>query len=233
MSGTVSSSTSSSSTNSAVTGNALQQLSSNFNSFLDMLMTQLQNQDPTNPMDSSQFTTELVQFSGVQQQVQTNTNLSQLIALQQGTDMMNSSSLVGQQVQATSSQIALQNGTGEISFNTSSAEPITIQITNAAGQTIRTVSATSSPGTNTWTWDGTTDRGTSEPDGAYNIAVTTSNAAGASTIVPFTVLGTATGVAKGTGSSGVNIDLGALSIDMSSVQAIGKASTAAATASSS
>jgi flagellar basal-body rod modification protein FlgD len=224
MSGTVSSSTSSSSTNSAVTGNALQQLSSNFNSFLDMLMTQLQNQDPTNPMDSSQFTTELVQFSGVQQQVQTNTNLSQLIALQQGTDMMNSSSMVGQQVQATSSQIALQNGKGEISFTTSAAEPITIQITNSTGQAIRTVQATSAAGANSWTWDGTSDSGATEPDGAYNIAVTTSNAAGSSTTVPFSVIGTATGVGKGSGTSGVNINMGALSVDMSNVQAVGTSS---------
>ena len=55
---------------------SLQSLSSNFSDFLGMLMTQLQNQDPTSPMDSNQFTSELVQFSGVEQQINTNTSLT-------------------------------------------------------------------------------------------------------------------------------------------------------------
>ena len=203
-------------------GNALQQLSGNFNSFLNMLMTQLQNQDPTNPMDSQQFTTELVQFSGVQQQVATNTNLSQLIQLTQGSDIMQSSSMVGQKVQVQSSQIALQNGTGAINFTTSAAEPVTVQISDAAGHVLRTASLTSKAGANSWTWDGSTDNGGSEPDGAYNIAVTTPDATGKGTAVPFTVLGTATAIAKGTGTSGVDVSLGKLAVDMGSVQSIGQ-----------
>jgi flagellar basal-body rod modification protein FlgD len=204
-----------------LTGNALQQLSGNFNSFLSMLMTQLQNQDPTNPMDSQQFTTELVQFSGVQQQVATNTNLSQLIQLQQGNDIMQSASMVGQKVQVQSSQIALQSGKGAISFTTTASEPVNIQITDAAGRTLRTASVTSKAGANSWTWDGSTDSGGSAPDGAYNIAVTTPDGSGKGTAVPFTVLGTATGIAKGTGTSGINVNLGKLSADMSTVQSVG------------
>ena len=215
------SSTGGSATN-QLTGNALQQLSGNFNSFLSMLMTQLQNQDPTNPMDSQQFTTELVQFSGVQQQVSTNTNLSQLIQLTQGSDIMQSSSMVGQKVQVQSSQIALQNGTGAVSFTTGAAEPVNVQITDAAGHVLRTASLTSKAGANSWTWDGSMDSGGSAPDGAYNIAVTTPDATGKGTAVPFTVLGTATAIAKGTGTSGVDVSLGKLAVDMGSVQSIGQ-----------
>ncbi len=81
---------------SAVGTNALQSLGTNFNEFLNLLMTQLQNQDPTAPMDSNQFTTELVQFTGVQQQVATNSSLTQLISMQQTSQVLQSSSLVGQ-----------------------------------------------------------------------------------------------------------------------------------------
>ena len=57
-------------------GKALATLSGNFQNFLQMLMTQLKNQDPTSPMDTNQFTTELVQFSSVEQQISTNSNLT-------------------------------------------------------------------------------------------------------------------------------------------------------------
>ena len=59
----------------------LQQLTGNFDTFLQLLTTQLQNQDPLNPMDSSQFTQQLVQFSMVEQQINTNANLQNLLGL--------------------------------------------------------------------------------------------------------------------------------------------------------
>ena len=91
-------STSSASSNAAaIGGNALQQLGSNFNDFLNLLMTQLKNQDPSSPMDTNQFTTELVQFTGVQQQVATNSSLSSLISLTQQGQLLQSSQLVGKQ----------------------------------------------------------------------------------------------------------------------------------------
>src|SRR3979409_1060536 len=62
---------------------ALDGLANNFTNFLSLLMTQLKNQDPSAPMDSNQFTTELVQFTSVEQQINTNSNLTQLIQLTQ------------------------------------------------------------------------------------------------------------------------------------------------------
>ena len=73
----------------------LASLSSNFNNFLSMLMTQLKNQDPTSPMDTNQFTSELVQFSSVEQQINTNTSLTQLIQLTQGGEVMQASAMTG------------------------------------------------------------------------------------------------------------------------------------------
>ena len=65
------------------TGLALTALSGNFGDFLKLLMTQLQHQDPTSPLDTNQFTSELVQFSAVEQQINTNTSLTKLIQLTQ------------------------------------------------------------------------------------------------------------------------------------------------------
>ncbi len=115
---------------------ALTGLSSNFNNFLTMLMTQLRHQDPTQPVDASQFTSELVQFSSVEQQIATNSNLMQLIQLTQASQIEQSSAMLGKAATVTSSQLSLQNSTAQINFTTQSAEPVAITVYNAAGSPI-------------------------------------------------------------------------------------------------
>ncbi len=211
-------STSTSSAASSTGTNALQSLGDNFNQFLTLLTTQLQNQDPTSPVDSDQFTQELVQFTGVQQSVATNTNLTQLISLQQGSQVLQSANVVGHQATVTSSQLALQNGTGEVTFSTPTAEPIQIAIANSAGQTVRDVNITSQAGTNTWTWNGRDNNGNQLANGAYGVALETGTTATNASAVPFSVVGTATGLTNGT--SGLQLQMGAVSVGLSSVQSI-------------
>ena len=199
--------------------NALSSLADNFQSFLSLLTTQLQNQDPTSPMDTSQFTTELVQMTGVQQGVSTNSNLTQLIALTQGSQVLQSSTLVGKTANVTSPSIALQNGSGELQFSTPAAEPIGIAITNASGATIRTATLASAAGANTWKWDGTDDAGNSVPDGSYAASVVTPGANGAKAVaVPFSVQGTVTGLVKNGAST--SLQLGATSVDIGALQSL-------------
>ena len=149
MSGSISSATSSSSAASSGTSpstNALSSLSSNFNSFLNLLLTQLKNQDPASPMDANTFTTELVQFSGVEQQITTNSSLTQLIQATQGNEVIQATGVVGKQVTLNSTQIPLQGGTGSLGFTTPSAEPVAIKITNSSGVDVRDASLTSTAG---------------------------------------------------------------------------------------
>ena len=217
-SSTLTSGTSTSAAASATGTNALQSLGDNFNQFLTLLTTQLQNQDPTSPVDSDQFTQELVQFTGVQQSVATNTNLTQLISLQQGSQVLQSANVVGHQATVTSSQLALENSTGEVTFSTSTAEPIQIAIANSAGQTVRDVNLTSQAGTNTWTWDGRDNNGNQLANGAYGVALETGTTATNASAVPFSVVGTATGLTNG--ASGLQLQMGAVSVGLSSVQSI-------------
>ena len=214
---TASASTSSSDA-SATASSALSSLAGNFNSFLTMLTTQLQNQDPSSPMSSDSFTSELATFAGVQQQVNTNTNLSTLISLNQNSQMTSSNSLVGEKATFTGTQIPLQSGTGSIDFTTTSAEPVAIAITNASGNVVRTAQETSAAGSNNWTWDGKDDSGNTLANGAYNIAVQTQDAAGNASAVPFTVNGTITGVSKSSG--GVSVQMGSESVDMNDVTSL-------------
>ncbi len=198
---------------------ALTALSGNFSNFLQMLMTQLKNQDPTSPLDSNQFTQELVEFSGVEQQINTNSSLTQLIQLTQAGQVMQGSAMEGKKVTIQSDQIPLQNGSGSVQFNAPNAEPVAIAITSSAGQQLRDVTLNATAGQNTWAWNGTDNNGNKVPDGAYNIAVVGASSDGSTKAVPFTVSGTATGV-QGTSSSGVELQLGSLPVSFGAVQSV-------------
>jgi flagellar basal-body rod modification protein FlgD len=194
-------------------------LDGNFNDFLNMLMTQLQNQDPTSPMDTDTFTSELVQFSSVEQQIQTNTSLTNLIQLTQGSEVIQGSSMIGQQVTVQSTQIPLQNSTGTVNITSPAAEKVSIQITNSSGDDIFDTTVNAAAGNNTFTWNGTNNAGQTVPDGLYTMVATGSNVGGGTSTLPFTVTGTATGVV----SSGTTVDLqlGSLSVPFSSITSVG------------
>jgi flagellar basal-body rod modification protein FlgD len=198
---------------------ALSSLSGNFTDFLKMLMTQLQNQDPTSPMDTNAFTTELVQFSSVEQQINTNTSLTSLIQLTQAGEVMQGSNMTGKQVAVSSDHLALQSGKATLQFNTTTAQPVAIAIYNDSGKQLADATLTSVAGANTWTWNGTDGSGRTLPDGAYKVAVVGADTTGTVSAVPFSVIGIATGVASQ--SNGMQLQIGALSVDFSKVQSVG------------
>src|SRR6201986_811416 len=113
---------------------AAAQLSGNFDTFLTLLTTQLQNQDPLSPMDSTQFTQQLVEFSQVEQQINTNDNLQTLI--NQGTSAAgtNAVSYLGKAVTVTNGNAPLTGGTAAWTYNlgTASAQT-TLTVTDANG----------------------------------------------------------------------------------------------------
>ena len=199
-------------------GSALSTLSGNFNDFLSLLMTQLQNQDPTSPTDTSEFTSELVQFTGVQQQINTNARLTSLIQLTQGGEVLQASSIVGKPVQVTSDHLALQNGTGGVAFTTAASEPVSISVYNDSGTQLQSTTVTSTAGANTWTWNGQNSQGQQLADGSYKVVVTTPDASGTAQAVPFTVSGTATGVERN--GTALTVQMGALGVDLSAVQSV-------------
>lgn len=197
---------------------AIGSLTTNYSDFLDMLTTQLKDQDPTSPMTSDNFTSELVQFAGVEQQITTNSNLSSLISLSQDQQLSQSSDLVGKSVTVNGSTVPLQNSAAKINYATSSAEPIGIAITNSGGQVVKTVSGTSAAGNNTFTWDGTDNNGNKLPDGPYTVAVQTMDSTGTTSAVPFTSTATPTAIQKS--GSGFNVSFGATTLDLSSVESL-------------
>lgn len=216
--GSASGSSAASTTTGSTTAAAIGSLTNNYSDFLDMLTTQLQDQDPTSPMSSDDFTSELVQFAGVEQQIQTNTNLGSLISLSQDQQLSQSSDLVGKSVTVTGSTVPLQNGAATVNFATPAAEPVAIAITNSGGQLVKEATMTSAPGTNAFKWDGTDSNGNAVPDGPYTMAVETIGNTGATTAVPFTSTATPTAIQKS--GSGFTVSFGATTLDLSNVESL-------------
>ncbi len=193
-------------------------LSGNFQTFLQMLMTQLQNQDPTSPLDTNQFTSQLVQFSSVEQQINTNSSLTQLIQLTQAAGVLQSTAMVGHQVSVTSDHLALQNGAAGLQFTAPAAGPVAIAVYSDSGAKLTDALVDAKAGSNSWSWNGQDINGNQLADGSYRVAVMGADGSGAAQALPFTVQGTATGVVQN--GSGLTLQMGALAVDFSAVKQV-------------
>ncbi len=176
----------SSSNNSAMT-----QLSGNLNTFLTLLTTQLQNQDPLSPMDSTQFTQQLVEYSQVEQQINTNSNLQNLISLQQSGAGAAAVGYLGKEVTITNGNAALTNGTANWNYTLGTAAAnTTLSVTNASGQVVFSGSGSTSAGSNSFAWNGQDNSGNQLPDGTYTLAVNATDSTGATVTTAVSSTGT-------------------------------------------
>lgn len=195
-------------------------LASNFNTFLNLLTTQLKNQDPSNPVDSNQFTQQLVEFAGVQQQVQSNTTLSQILAATQGNQVSSAASYIGTTIQASGNQGGLSGGHATFGYTLASAATNTqVTIKDGLGNTVFTGSGTNNSGSNTVSWDGKNSfTGATEPDGTYSISVTSADAQGRAVAATPYITGQVTSASIANGV--VNLSIGSLQVPTTSVTSI-------------
>jgi len=159
-------------TSSSTSNSAMQQLSGNMNTFLTLLTTQLQNQDPLSPMDSTQFTQQLVEYSQVEQQINTNTNLQSLISLQQSGAGAAAVGYLGKNVTVTNGNAALTNGTAEWNYSLgTTAATAALTVSNSSGQVVYSGTGATASGNNSFSWNGEDNNGNQLPDGTYTLAV--------------------------------------------------------------
>jgi flagellar basal-body rod modification protein FlgD len=214
-------STGSSSTASAATTASTQQIAGNFDTFLQLLTTQLQNQDPLSPMDTSQFTEQLVEFASVEQQINENTNLQTLISLQQTSEATQAMQLIGSTVTVNSSSGTLSNATGQAaSWGLNSPSPATgaVTITSSSGQVAFTGTTSLSSGNQTYTWHGVGNNGVTWPDGTYTLSVSAKSATGSPVTVSSQASGTVSAV--NVSQNPPQITVGGQSYPISSIQSI-------------
>jgi len=192
--------------NNATSGSSKTSMSSlgdTFDSFLMLLTQQMKNQDPLKPMDATQFTTQLVQFTQVEQQIRQNQNLEAMIVLQHSTLVSSMTSYLGKTVDTKGESVYLtEGGKPDITYTLpEGVAKVELSITDSTGNVLRTVTldktTETSKGAHVYTWDGKNTGGVSMSEGSYNVKFRALDASGAEAKsangVPITVSTTASG----------------------------------------
>jgi flagellar basal-body rod modification protein FlgD len=165
-------------------------LAGNFQTFLTLLTTQLQNQNPLDPLDTNQFTQQLVQFASVEQQLKTNDQLTTLVSLQQTAQSTQALTFVGKTAVVDGSTAALTNSSATWQLGVPTNANVTISISNSTGQTVFNGSYAVNAGNNQpFTWNGRGNDGTQWPDGRYKLTATATDSAANSVAVSTQIQG--------------------------------------------
>ena len=196
------------------------QLFDDMEAFLFLLTQQLKYQDPLDPMDTSEYTNQLVQYAQVEQSIQSNTYLETIVAQNVNAVATQAVSYMDQYVQALSSGLPLQDGNAKFSYILGSdAYSCVIAIKDSAGNFVKSFTdVEQSAGRHEMIWDGKDNYGNQMEDGAYTLVVTALDASGSAVEIQTTVYGKVTGVAYDGDS--VAIGMGDVAVDMNSILAI-------------
>jgi flagellar basal-body rod modification protein FlgD len=179
-----------SSTKTTTSSKATASIADNFQTFLTLLTTQLQHQNPLDPLDTNQFTAQLVQFAGVEQQLKSNDQLASLVKLQTAAESTQALSFVGATAVVDGSTTALKNGAAAWALGVTKPSTVSVTINNSTGQTVFSGDYTINAGQNqTFNWDGRGTDGTKWPDGYYTLTATGKDASGQSVAVSTEIRG--------------------------------------------
>ena len=182
-------------TNSTTVSGASTSIANNFDQFLTLLTTQLKNQSPLDPLDTNQFTSQLVQFAGVEQQLKTNDTLASLLTLNKATTTTAAVGFIGSTITADGAAAQLRGGAAEWKVTVPRGANANITIKNAAGAVVQTYPAvTLAAGEQAYRWDGATSVGTKAADGEYTITIDARDVSGAAVTAKTEIKGVVDGV---------------------------------------
>ena len=195
---------------------AMSSISNDLDTFLILLTTQLQNQDPLSPLESAEFTNQLVAFANVEQSITQSGHLEDLIALQKSNEVTGAVSYIGRTIEMESDQFFMQEGAGtKFSYVLpEDAQATVLTISNSDGEIVYRGDASTSKGEHIYAWDGKMEDGSDYPSGAYAVNVSGVNAESQPILnINYYTTGKVTGVEYGNDKttlimSGVPIDIG-------------------------
>ena len=217
----VSSVISSLSGNSKANKSASNGLTSNYNTFLTLLTTQLKNQDPMSPMDSSKFTNQLVQFSQVEQQIQTNATLSNMLKMSVANSTSIGLGMMGKNVSMKGQNVSF-DGSKPIKFSynlPSAAASASVSVLDAHGNVIKQFTPELTAGDHTVTWDGTDNNGQPVTPGNYTVSVGATASDGSAINATTTVPGVVTGFENGSDGS-IKLDVNGQQVPLSNIKSV-------------
>ena len=174
-----------------------QMLAGNFETFLSLLTAQLKNQDPLSPVDSNEFTGQLTQMAGVEQQLLTNDLLTALLEQSGGGAMNGAANYIGREATAAWEAVKYQDGEVTWSYELASdAADVTVEVLNGNGDVVWTGQADqTAEGVHDFTWNGqTTGGGQVQEGGVYTLRVTAASAGGSEVASQVLIRGRVSGV---------------------------------------
>jgi flagellar basal-body rod modification protein FlgD len=182
-------------------------LAENFDTFLSLLTTQLKNQDPLSPLDSNQFTQQIVQMTGVEQQLLTNHLLKKLVA-NPGSGVATAVSLIGKDVRAEADTAGLKDGKAVWTYSLDrDASDVKLEVLDSKGRVIASIAPTENKaGDHVFTWDGKSAAGTDLPEGEYSLKVTAADSEGSTVTSKVFAEGVVTGVEQKDGTTYITIN---------------------------
>ncbi|MEB0041393.1 MULTISPECIES: flagellar hook assembly protein FlgD [unclassified Pseudomonas] len=191
--------------------------------FLQLLVTQLKNQDPLTPQDNTAFVSQLAQFSNLEATQNLNTSVGSIATTYQSSQALQASSLVGRSVVVATGTAVVDTTkgmTGSVAVPASSST--VVKINDASGNLVDTIDLGIQPaGTTSFTWDGKASDGTVAPAGTYSV-VATGTAGGTATALTTYLPATVNSVTMGLAGAEMTLNLaGGSSVGLSKVQTIG------------
>lgn len=208
-----------SATSGTAAGGTRASIAQNFDAFLGLLTTQLKNQSPMDPLDTNQFTQQLVQFAGVEQQLKTNESLSALVTSSRASMVTSALGFVGNTITADGATSRLSGGKAEWRLQAPrSAAGAVLSVTDKNGSIVFTETRGLAAGEQSFVWRGRTSSGAVAADGDYKLTVTARDASGQAVAVKTEIAGVVTGVDVSGAEPVLNI--GSLSVPVSMVKTI-------------
>jgi len=162
--------TSATSTTTGSAASSQDSLIADYELFLSILTTQIQNQDPLDPLDSAEYTNQLVQYSNVEQAIKQNQNLEEIMATLQSSQSLSYVSYIGNEVTADASTTTLTGSLASWAYDVTEDATGTFEIRNSSGSVVYSGDIELDAGNGTFNWDGRTDSGQQAVDGLYTIS---------------------------------------------------------------
>ena len=198
---------------------ALGKITADFDMFLNLLTTQLQNQDPLDPMDSSEYTQQLVQYSQVEQSIQQTQLLEEISARLSMQDIGAAANLVGRQVEYQRSEAPLGDGPAQWGWSANSeVAALVATVTNTAGETVHRAAMQPGAASGSFSWDGTLSNGSKAPPGSYTLSLTGKSATGDT--IPVTASGSGEVTEVGFRDGNVSLLVGGVTVPLSQLTGV-------------
>lgn len=212
-------SSSSSSTTSTSSSNSSTSLSASYEMFLTLLTTQLQTQNPLDPVDSTEFTSQLATYAQLEQQISTNEKLDTVLSSIDSLSFSSGVGYIGMTVEAEGDTLAVDDG-GAVDGSwkyalDGEAEDVTLKIVDSDGNVVWSGSGDTASGSHDFTWDGKDSNGNAVGAGQYTLQVTATDSAGKTVDSSISITGTVTAVDSSSGST--VLEIGDTEVDLSDI----------------